>query len=79
MDSLNGNNGGWMRECQIMTAAVRLRVQEDEDSDNEVVHIPEPAGIFVVEKAFDAEINISFGIPTMEIDSITLNNTLNNP
>ncbi|MCZ6802608.1 MAG: hypothetical protein O7D86_01370 [Proteobacteria bacterium] len=79
MDSLNGNNGGWMRECQIMTAAVRLRVQEDEDSDNEVVHIPEPADIFVVEKAFDAEINISFGIPTMEIDSITLNNTLTTP
>ncbi len=53
---LDGGDGGWMRECQITTSAVRLRVQEDEGTDNDVFHTTESAGLFVVEKAFDAEV-----------------------
>ncbi len=54
---LDGGDGGWMRECLINTAAVRVRVQEDRGTDTEVLHTTESAGIFVVEKAFDADVS----------------------
>ncbi len=52
----DGIDGGWIRECQINTGSVRVRVQEDEGTDNDVAHTTESVGIFVVEKVFDAEI-----------------------
>lgn len=52
----DGIDGGWVRQCQINTSAVRLKVQEDEGADTEVNHTTESAGIFVVERAFDAEV-----------------------
>ena len=57
---LDGGDGGWMRECSITTSAVRLRLQEDEGADTDVAHTTESVGLFVVEKAFDAEIKETF-------------------
>ncbi len=57
---LDGGDGGWMRECSITTSAVRVRLQEDEGTDTEFAHTTESAGLFVVEKAFDAEIKEAF-------------------
>lgn len=77
MNRLDGGDGGWMRECQISTSAVRLRVQEDEGTDNDVGHTTESAGLFVVERAFDAEVVIEN--PTMEVVEVTLNDTTVTP
>jgi len=57
---LDGGDGGWMRECQINTGAVRLRLQEDEGTDTDIAHTTESAGLFIVEKAFDADVVETF-------------------
>lgn len=76
---LDGADGGWMRECAISTSAVRLRVQEDEGTDPDLNHTTESAGLFVVERAFDAEINVVIETPTMEVAEVTLNDTTVTP
>ena len=53
----NGNNGGWLRRCDLQTNSIGLAVDEDTFSDSERAHIDEQAGVFVFGDAFEALFN----------------------
>lgn len=59
MHSLNGNNGGWVRECGLSAASVSLFIQEDRANDTEVAHTTEMAKTV----AFSEPFTISAGTP----------------
>ncbi|NOY69782.1 MAG: hypothetical protein GXP53_09910 [Deltaproteobacteria bacterium] len=54
MNSRNGNNGGWLRRCDLTTSYVGLTVDEDQYYDSDRSHILEDAGVLVFSLNFDA-------------------------
>ncbi len=54
MNTRNGNNGGWLRRCDLTTSYVGLTVDEDRYNDSERNHILEDAGILVFSVDFNA-------------------------
>lgn len=48
----NGNNGGWIRRCNLQANQVGLTVDEDTDNDSDRSHIDEEASVFVFSGAF---------------------------
>ncbi len=54
INTLNGNNGGWLRRKEINSDNIKLVVDEDRAQDSERNHIAERAGILLFSEPFDA-------------------------
>ena len=67
MHSIDGNNGGWVRECGIAAANVSVFIQEDQANDAEVGHTTENVTVL----AFSESFAISTGTP-MVVSSGTI-------
>ncbi len=55
--SRDGNNGGWVRRCNLESTRIGLTIDEDQASDSERNHTTELASVFVFSRAFEAEFN----------------------
>lgn len=49
-NSRSGNNGGWIRRCDITKDKVYFIVEEDMDKDSERSHIAEDVGFFMFDR-----------------------------
>ncbi|HIF5986654.1 MSHA biogenesis protein MshQ [Vibrio parahaemolyticus] len=49
-NSRNGNNGGWLRRCDVTSNSVAFIVEEDMHKDKERGHLSEDVGWFMFEK-----------------------------
>lgn len=54
----DGNNGGWVRRCNLETSRIGLSIDEDQSNDSERTHTTEEVSVFVFSKAFEAEFNL---------------------
>jgi len=57
--SRNEDDGGWLRQCAITTAGVRLTIDEDQDSDGERNHADESSSILAFGPAFTTPVTMS--------------------
>ncbi len=55
--SRDGNNGGWVRRCNLEAGRIGLTIDEDQANDAERNHTTEEASVFVFARAFEAEFN----------------------
>ena len=54
INTLNGNNGGWLRRREINSDNIKLVVDEDRAKDRERSHVGERAGLLLFSEPFDA-------------------------
>ncbi|HHP0482805.1 TPA: DUF6701 domain-containing protein [Vibrio campbellii] len=62
-NSRRGNNGGWLRRCDIKKDSVAFIVEEDMQKDRERGHLDEDVGWFMFEKANPNPICDAFNAP----------------
>ncbi|MCX8931376.1 MSHA biogenesis protein MshQ, partial [Vibrio parahaemolyticus] len=62
-NSRNGNNGGWLRRCDVTSNSVAFIVEEDMHKDKERGHLSEDVGWFMFEKANPNPICDAFNAP----------------
>lgn len=69
-------DGGWLRECNINSSRIQLTIDEDDDQDNERLHVAEDVSVLVFSASFIYDSNATgpqlSDTLILEADEVTL-------